>query len=255
MNQSTELFIKISHNIVDNPKIINLSCEARWAFIESLAYAARNMTDGLIDRRILSAKWSQSIIGELTTNDDDNPSWVLQANGDVVIYGFAEWQMTTDKRAELSAIRSESGRRGAANRWQKDGKPIANDGKSMANEWQADSKPMAEIEEEKEIEKEVRPLAIASPLFDEFWQIWPRHDGKANALKAWAKAIQKIPAVDLVEAARDYSQKPDLPDRKFIPHAATWLNGERWNDEPEPALPDPDAWMNVDVKWGPERYE
>jgi hypothetical protein len=38
---------------------------------------------------------------------------------------------------------------------------------------------------------------------------------------------------------------PARPDVKFVPHAATWLNGERWLDDLVPAKPDidPDWWM------------
>jgi len=247
MTNSSELFVKISHNIVENPKIITLSCEARWAYLESIVYAARNFTDGLIDRRILHLRWPKHVIEELTTNDE-KPSWIMLDNGDVQIYAFCDWQMTAEKREEIREKKRKAGIKSGEARRETN---TIRTGVQQVFEQNANKN---ELELEVELEK-IKPLAIASPLFDEFWQIWPRHDGKANALKAWAKAVQKIPAIDLVEAARDYSQKPDLPDRKFIPHAATWLNGERWNDEIAPALPDPDAWMNVDVKWGPERYE
>ena len=75
--------------------------------------------------------------------------------------------------------------------------------------------------------------------------LWPRKEGKANALKAYEKALKKISEPDLLGKARDYALSPTRPDVKFVPHAATWLNGERWNDEsPALAVPvDPNAWM------------
>lgn len=77
---------------------------------------------------------------------------------------------------------------------------------------------------------------VVADLFDEFWGWYPRKTAKAAARKAWAKAVTKIPAIDLCAAAAAYRGAPGLPEPQFIPHAATWLNGERWND-PLPAAP------------------
>ena len=247
MDKSTELFIKISHNIVENPKIVTLSCEARWAYLESLVYAARNFTDGLIDRRILHQRWSDHVIEELTHNDE-NPSWIMLDNGDVQIYAFSEWQMTAAKRAEIKEKRSRAGQISGAVRRETNttGTRVQQVFEQNANK--------NELELEEELEKN-KPLAISSPLFDEFWQLWPRREGKANAVKAWQKATKKISESDLIEKVRAYVTSPTLPQAQFVPHAATWLNGERWNDEPDPVRHDPDAWMNQDVKWGDARYE
>lgn len=80
--------------------------------------------------------------------------------------------------------------------------------------------------------------ALAVPdLFDAFWSLWPRKEGKADAAKAWAKAIRKIDQTLLLELARQYVQHPNRPAKQFVPHGATWLNGERWNDG-EPTAPE-----------------
>jgi hypothetical protein len=112
-----------------------------------------------------------------------------------------------------------------------------------------------EVEEEK-----IKPLAIASPLFDEFWQLWPRREGKANAVKAWQKATKKISESDLVEKARAYVTSPTLPQAQFVPHAATWLNGERYNDEPQVHKMSESEWheqlwRTPQPKFGEARYE
>lgn len=252
MTNSSELFIKISHNIVENPKIVTLTCEARWAYLESIVYAARNFTDGLIDRRILNQRWSKSVIEELTTNDE-NPSWIMLENGDVQIYAFTDWQMTAEKRNEIQENKRKAGIKSGQVRRETN---RTRTGVEQVFEQNANKK---ELEIEVEIEK-IKPLAIASPSFDEFWQLWPRREGKANAVKAWSKAVKKISESDLVEKARAYVTSPTVPEKQYIPHAATWLNGERWNDEPDPVRPDlhhppEDNWMYEDVKWGPARYE
>ena len=71
--------------------------------------------------------------------------------------------------------------------------------------------------------------------FDRFWAVYPKKAGKADALKAWSKAITKTDPETIIIAARRYadwlaSGKPGefRPSVKF---AQGWLNGERWNDE------------------------
>jgi hypothetical protein len=252
MTNSSELFVKISHNIVENPKIVTLSCEARWAYLESIVYAARNFTDGLIDRRILHQRWSDSVIKELTTNDE-NPSWIMLDNGDVQIYAFCDWQMTAEKRKEIQEKKRNAGIKSGEARRQTN---TTRTGVQQVFEQNANKKELElEVEQEK-----IKPLAIASPLFDEFWQLWPRREGKANAVKAWQKATKKISESDLLEKARAYVTSPTLPQAQFVPHAATWLNGERYNDEPQVHKMSESEWhehlwRTPQPKFGEARYE
>ena len=72
-------------------------------------------------------------------------------------------------------------------------------------------------------------------LFDEFWAAYPRKTDKGNARKAWDKATKKTdPARIIAAAASLAASKPDL---KFTAHPSTWLNGERWDDQPLALIP------------------
>lgn len=73
------------------------------------------------------------------------------------------------------------------------------------------------------------PSLISS--FDEFWAIYPRKIGKGQALKAFRAALKKTDAETITAAVKSY---PWPSEREFIPHASTWLNGERWADETTP---------------------
>jgi hypothetical protein len=70
--------------------------------------------------------------------------------------------------------------------------------------------------------------------FGTFWEIWPRKVAKRTAARAWAQAITRARAADILDAARRYAADPNLPEPKYIPHPATWLNGDRWLDGPLP---------------------
>lgn len=67
--------------------------------------------------------------------------------------------------------------------------------------------------------------------FDAFWSEYPRKVGKAKAKAAWDKAENK-PAIDVVLQSLITQRGTDQwMDEQFIPHPASWINGERWADE------------------------
>lgn len=73
--------------------------------------------------------------------------------------------------------------------------------------------------------------------FEVFWAVWPRKVAKPAAVKAFERAARRAAPESIVEGARRFAADPNLPgkgEERFIPHPATWLNEDRWND---PALP------------------
>ena len=69
-------------------------------------------------------------------------------------------------------------------------------------------------------------------MFDEFWSLYPRKIAKATARKAWAKlsAEQQLMAAKAIGTHCNYWRTKET-ELEFIPHPATWLNQERWEDE------------------------
>jgi uncharacterized protein YdaU (DUF1376 family) len=66
--------------------------------------------------------------------------------------------------------------------------------------------------------------------FDIFWKKYPRKVAKPNALKSWLK----IKPDDVVlKKMLDAINQQQLPSKEiqFVPHPATWLNANRWEDE------------------------
>ena len=88
--------------------------------------------------------------------------------------------------------------------------------------------------------------AEAVAAFESFWAAWPRKVARKGALRAWAAAWKSgtisaatLPAI--LDAVRRAAASKDWTDEggRFIPHAATWIKGERWNDAPTPATATP----------------
>lgn len=83
--------------------------------------------------------------------------------------------------------------------------------------------------------KAPRPPVAASVDFDRFWAAYPRKDNRANAVRAFAKAVKAghSPGFLADQAERWASLwAAERRDRQYIPMPTTWLNGERWNDQP-----------------------
>ena len=76
-------------------------------------------------------------------------------------------------------------------------------------------------------------LDVVSPPagFDEFWSVYPRRAAKGAARKAWAGAVKRAEVAVIVEGAARYRDDPNR-DPDFTAHPATWLNADRWEDEP-----------------------
>ena len=87
----------------------------------------------------------------------------------------------------------------------------------------------SEIEPQKEERKETRERA-----FDAFWTVYPHKVGKADASKAFDRATKRASVAVLMAGLERYAAKTD--DRPWC-NPATWLNQDRWTDEPATAPP------------------
>lgn len=82
--------------------------------------------------------------------------------------------------------------------------------------------------------------------FPEWYGIYPHKVGRAAAEKAYAKAIKLTNREDLISGLRKYIEtKP--PDRPWC-NPATWLNQQRWMDEPNETANTPNRISNQPSK-------
>ena len=69
--------------------------------------------------------------------------------------------------------------------------------------------------------------------FAEFWTAYPRKVSKQKARGAWKSATKKADPDDILAALGEwvaYWSAKNEPE--YVPHPTTWLNGERWLDQP-----------------------
>jgi hypothetical protein len=70
-----------------------------------------------------------------------------------------------------------------------------------------------------------KPLKETAEKFDDFWNLYPKKIAKADAIKAWNKATKKKTADELLKLTKAYADGK-LPEDKYIPYPASWLNKE-----------------------------
>ena len=76
-------------------------------------------------------------------------------------------------------------------------------------------------------EGEQQPLTT----FANFWSLYPRKVARKAAERAWSRVARSdYPALfsGLILWRKEWLRRGEI---EYIPHAATWLNGERWTDE------------------------
>lgn len=78
---------------------------------------------------------------------------------------------------------------------------------------------------------EQQPLNDIKVQFNEWWAVYPRRRGKGEAAKAFAKALEKTTFEHLLAMTVRFADDPHRPT-DFTPLPSTWLNQERWDDDP-----------------------
>lgn len=86
--------------------------------------------------------------------------------------------------------------------------------------------------------------------FPEFWKAYPNKVGKGAARKIWAKRKPDRALLEVMLAAiaaQKNSSQWQRDGGQYIPNPATWLNQERWEDEPNgPGQSKPAALGDLD---------
>ena len=111
---------------------------------------------------------------------------------------------------------------------QKDQKHVATATAERAEEFQLSPDPPSAV----------RPDVPAGPTFEDWWKVYWNHDAKKAGKKAWEDIAKRRGPQFLINQAIAYRQRFEETDKwefksKMLP--ATWLRGERWNDQAPPS--------------------
>lgn len=91
------------------------------------------------------------------------------------------------------------------------------------------------IEEERTRVGARKPIDKAeTDAFQEFYENYPRREGRRTAAKAFATAAKRAPVETILAGSARYALATTGTERRFVKLPATWLNGDHWNDEIPP---------------------
>ena len=152
------------------------------------------------------------------------------------------WELYQENEDEVTNKRPTNDQQTTNKRPTKDHKQEREEGKerkkgknieSYDSRASGDSLKPAEVKpSKKEIEK------LQEEGFAIFWAAYPKKKSKITAFKAWKKIKPSPTIAEAEKLAQIVSMQARTPQwtkdgGEFIPLPATWLNGERWNDELE----------------------
>ncbi len=220
------VWFQVCDTFWSHQKVIDLPPSAGWLWVRAGSYCAQHLTDGFI---------TAGVVKMLGGTDDDATTLVFAGLWKSVRggYRFHDWDGYQQSREEVLSKRAalaERQRKYRASRSKSSGESngVSN---ALHDALVFDPNPI----QSKPNHKEHMLTAVAASEFANFWSIFPRKVGKQAAEKAWAKALKKATASEIIAGAQRLADDPNLPtDKTFIPHPSTWLNEGRWSDEPYP---------------------
>jgi len=117
-----------------------------------------------------------------------------------------------------------------------------------------DPKPLAVVTPTRAVAKKRATADYAG--FAEFWQHYPRKDGKQTAAESWAKLTPEERQLALADVPQRMRANWAGRELEHLPHASTYLNQRRWLDaiQPNARLPDPRPRFSPGMERLGQRY-
>lgn len=250
-----------------NPKVARAGFLAASLNLAALAYCAEQLTDGFVPygvAPILAAPMQNyTLVTEEAIYEPDPHGWAAlpdelveaglweKVTGGWLIVNYLDHQPSREQVEARRERAREAGRKGGQAKADKQSaKPTASempseplstslaDGLASASDsgYQTSSESVAPAPRPSPTEHQNLNTS-SSPLrgdgFQEFWQVYPRREGKKAAEKAWGKAVKTTPAAQILGGAARFRDDPNR-EQAYTPHPATWLNQGRWDDDPLP---------------------
>lgn len=259
------LWIRLTLDMADHPKIVRLSDRAFRTLVEMLLWSKRGLTDGVLPREYVHRRWgtpktqsltdsvTQSVsdpVSELLSNDPESPSLEVLPNGDYMIHDYCDHQETRADVESRKRRNQANGKRGGrppktqsvtesvTQSLTQSGGPLA---KQTLDVRRTDTSPNGEVIN-----------SDAPATFREFWSAWPKRadDSEMSAARAWTEATKHATPRQILDGAKRYAADPNLPPVEWRVGAKRWLEEQRWDSGPLPPRRDgPDMGRSNTQGW------
>jgi hypothetical protein len=178
-----------------------------WVRDPNLSYKAKGLLTYLLSHEV----GYTITIGQIIRESGDGKQSVRSALEELIKAGYLETKRTTDARGYNAGLAY----------FIKDPKNPKSENPTLDNPT-LDNQTALENNLTKKTTKQEKPTDTG---FDKFWELYPKRIAKADALKAWNKALKRKTADELIGLTKAYSESK-LPEITYIPYPASWLNKE-----------------------------
>lgn len=232
MPRDQRLYMTFPNDVHRHPKLMRLSVEARWAFIEMNGEARLSDNDGVFTNEEALFHWPVAVLDELCGSHPTRPLVTRDDDGSYRVRDYAEHQQTRVEREALAEKRANAGRLG--------GKARASAKQVLSNLEQS----QAEIEREKEIEISSSPAIpeigggeakLKETRLPKDWTPTTTHFELAKGMR-----------VDLqqqVEAFRLHAETHDRHAARWNAAFTTWLKKSKPGVRTPVAVTPQNEWM------------
>jgi general stress protein YciG len=166
-------YVRVHDGLTDHPKIIEVGGEAAWLYISALCYSSRQLTDGLVPKRLIRRLTDLSNpealasallrVGLLHDGEHDCPRCPAGGSDVYVVHDYLEHQRSASEVAALREKRSAAGQRGGKRSGESRraaSKNEAND-EALASDLLKQTRTKTEAETETEREEVLRTSSTA----------------------------------------------------------------------------------------------
>lgn len=223
-------YVKLSATYYQDDAMLTVSPEAELLYVRGLAFCAGQMSDGFIsDAQLKLVGVGIRSCTRRAAELQESGLW-LRVDGGYVARSWQKWNKTAE---EIGAERRRDRERKSQNRAENPEQFQADSGRNPGGVTPDSLSEIGQdrIGQDKDTDS---ATADASADFDLFWSIYPKRVGKGQAQKAFVKAVKRAGLDTVLNGARRLAEDPNLPDKQYIPNPTTWLNGDRWTDDPYP---------------------
>lgn len=246
-------WFKVDDQLAFHAKTMLAGNEAMGLWVRAGSWSSAHFTDGFIPEHMalaMAPPMANDNLPSVAMRLVEAGFWHEVDGG----YQFHDWddfqpdgKAEKEKRESTRKARSEAGKKGAEARWGKKNDDSKPDDLPMAKNGKANSKPMAPS----------RPVPsyisndtdAAEAAFADWYKDYPKKVGKGQARKAFKAALKKTDLQTLKAGLERYLKSVEGKDKEFIANPATWLNGERWDDDHTTTTSSGDDSWNKLMNW------
>lgn len=225
-------WFKVDDGFHGHPKVVELSLEAVGVWTLAGSWCAAYLTDGEIGLKSLQRLGGgPEQAGELVYAG----LWTEPVPG---LFQFKDWDDYQPLKAAVEAEREEARERMRGVRAKKKRAPGSDD--VPPNVRPNNTGTFGGTSEEVRVTPThpvpslpltTNPAPDGAAEFDQWYAAYPKKKDKGHARTAFKTARKKTTQDVLMAAVERFAAESKGTDPKFLAYPATWLNGERWDDE------------------------